>query len=224
MQSGLAIIYQELNLVNTMSVGENVFLGRFKEMKGMRGTHAKARELLDSIGCKVPTTRLVSELSVSEKQMVEIAKALSFKSKLIIMDEPSSSLTGEELVELAMIIKQLKEQGISIIYISHKLAEVFEFCDVVSVMRDGRIIDTKAKTEFTRNELITKMVGRTIENEYPPRPHCVGAPLLEVRIDQHAEAARHLLHPAPGGDPRAWWGWSARAGPRSSARSSAPTR
>ncbi len=181
MQSGLAIIYQELNLVNTMSVGENVFLGRFKEMKGMRGTHAKAREILDSIGCKVSTTRLVSELSMSEKQMVEIAKALSFKSKLIIMDEPSSSLTGEELVELAKIIRQLKEQGISIIYISHKLAEIFEFCDVVSVMRDGRIIDTKAKSEFTRNELITKMVGRTIENEYPPRPQCVGAPLLEVR-------------------------------------------
>jgi len=181
MLSGLAIIYQELNLVNTMSVGENVFLGRFKEMKGMRGTHAKARELLDSIGCKVPTTRLVSDLSVSEKQMVEIAKALSFQSKLIIMDEPSSSLTGEELVELATIIQQLKARGISIIYISHKLAEIFEFCDVVSVMRDGRIIDTKPKSEFTRNELITKMVGRTIENEYPPRPQCVGAPLLEVK-------------------------------------------
>jgi ribose transport system ATP-binding protein len=181
MQSGLAIIYQELNLVNTMSVGENVFLGRFREMKGMRGTHARARELLDSIGCKLSTTKLVSELSVSEKQMVEIAKALSFKSKLIIMDEPSSSLTGEELVELAKIIRQLKEQGISIIYISHKLAEIFEFCDVVSVMRDGRIIDTKPRSEFTRNELITKMVGRTIENEYPPRPQSVGAPLLEVR-------------------------------------------
>ncbi|HVO19579.1 MAG TPA: sugar ABC transporter ATP-binding protein [Anaeromyxobacter sp.] len=181
MQMGLAIIYQELNLVNTMSVGENVFLGRFREMQGMRGTHAKAREILDSIACKVPTTKLVSELSVSEKQMVEIAKALSFKSKLIIMDEPSSSLTGEELVELAKIIRQLKEQGISIIYISHKLAEVFDFCDVVSVMRDGRIIDTKPRSEFTRNELITKMVGRTIENEYPPRPQAVGAPLLEVK-------------------------------------------
>ena len=181
MQSGLSIIYQELNLVNTMSVGENVFLGRFREMKGMRGTHARAREILDSIGSSVSTGKLVSELSVSQKQMVEIAKALSFKSKLIIMDEPSSSLTGEELVELAKIIKHLKEQGISIIYISHKLAEIFEFCDVVSVMRDGRIVDTKPKTEFTRNELITKMVGRTIENEYPPRPHCVGAPLLEVR-------------------------------------------
>jgi ABC-type sugar transport system ATPase subunit len=128
MKRGLAIIYQELNLVNTMSVGENIFLGRFREMKGMRGTHAKAKELLENIGSKVSTTKLVSDLSVSEKQMVEIAKALSFKSKLIIMDEPSSSLTSEEVVELAKIIRQLKEQGISIIYISHKLDEIFEFC------------------------------------------------------------------------------------------------
>jgi len=186
MQSGLAIIYQELNLVNTMSVGENVFLGRFAEMKGMRGTHARAKELLDSIGCEVSTYKLVAELSVSQKQMVEIAKALSFKSKLIIMDEPSSSLTGEEMCELVKIIRQLRERGISIIYISHKLDEIFEFCDVVTVMRDGRVVDTKPKGEFTRNELITKMVGRTIENEYPPRPARVGGPLMEVRsINTH---------------------------------------
>ena len=185
-QRGLAIIYQELNLVNTMSVGENIFLGRFKEMKGMRGTHARARELLDSIDCRISTTKLVSELSVSTKQMVEIAKALSFKSKLIIMDEPSSSLTAEEMTELVNIIHQLKAQGISIIYISHKLDEIFEFCDIVSVMRDGRVIDTKPKSDFTRNELITKMVGRTIENEYPPRPRSVGETLMEVRsINTH---------------------------------------
>jgi ribose transport system ATP-binding protein len=186
MQRGLAIIYQELNLVNTMSVGENVFLGRFKEVKGMRGTHARAREILESIGCKVSTTKLVSELSVSQKQMVEIAKALSFESKLIIMDEPSSSLTSEEMCELVKIIRQLKERGISIIYISHKLDEIFEFCDIVSVMRDGHVIDTKPKVDFTRNELITKMVGRTIENEYPGRPQCVGETLMEVRsINTH---------------------------------------
>ena len=181
MQRGLAIIYQELNLVNTMSVGENIFLGRFKEMKGMRGTHLAARELLDRIDCKIDTHKLVSELSVSEKQMVEIAKALSFKSKLIIMDEPSSSLTAEELVELVKIIHQLREQGLSIIYISHKLDEIFDFCDVVTIMRDGQIIDTKAKLDLTRDEMITKMVGRSIENEYPERPQNVGATLMEVR-------------------------------------------
>lgn len=181
MQRGLAIIYQELNLVNTMSVGENIFLGRFREMKGMRGTHTQARALLDRIQCKIDTYKLVSELSVSQKQMVEIAKALSFKSKLIIMDEPSSSLTAEELVELVEIIHQLKAEGISIIYISHKLDEIFDFCDVVTIMRDGEIIDTKAKTDLTRSEMIAKMVGRSIENEYPERPNNVGGPLLEVR-------------------------------------------
>jgi ribose transport system ATP-binding protein len=181
MHRGLAIIYQELNLVNSMSVGENIFLGRFKEMKGMRGTHAKARELLDSIGCKVSTTKLVSELSVSTKQMVEISKALSFQSKLIIMDEPSTSLTGEEMSLLVKIIHQLKAQGISIIYISHKLEEIFDFCDVVTVMRDGNVIDTKPRGEFTRDELITKMVGRTIENEYPERSRQVGETLMEVK-------------------------------------------
>ncbi len=118
MQKGLSIIYQEFNLVKTMSVGENIFLGRFKEMKGMRGTHEKARELLDSIGCNISTHKLVSELSVSERQMIEIAKALSFDSKLIIMDEPSSSLTTEEMRKLVDIINQLKEKGITIERIS----------------------------------------------------------------------------------------------------------
>lgn len=106
---------------------------------------------------------------------------LSFKSKLIIMDEPSSSLTAEELVELVEIIHQLKAEGISIIYISHKLDEIFDFCDVVTIMRDGEIIDTKAKDDLTRAEMIVKMVGRSIENEYPERPNNVGSTLMEVR-------------------------------------------
>jgi ribose transport system ATP-binding protein len=181
MKRGLSIIYQELNLVNTMTVGENIFLGRFSEMGGMRGTHAKAKELLTSIGSTIDTYKLVSELSVSEKQMVEIVKALSFDSKLIIMDEPSSSLTADEMKELVKIIHHLKEKGISIIYISHKLDEIFEFCSIVTIMRDGHVIDTKPITGLTRGEMISKMVGRTIENEYPERPQCVGETLLEVR-------------------------------------------
>ncbi len=181
MKRGLSIIYQELNLVNTMTVGENIFLGRFKELNGMRGTHAKAKELLTSIGSTIDTYKLVSEISVSEKQMVEIAKALSFDSKLIIMDEPSSSLTADEMKKLVKIIHHLKDKGISIIYISHKLAEIFSFCDIVTVMRDGHVIDTKPISEITRSEMIAKMVGRTIENEYPERPDCVGETLMEVR-------------------------------------------
>lgn len=181
MRSGLAIIYQELNLVNTLSVGENIFLGRFNEMKGMRGIHAKAKELLKSINSKVESTTLVGDLSVSEKQMVEIAKALSFESKLIIMDEPSSSLTNDEMKQLKIIIQQLRSQGIAMIYISHKLDEIFDFCDVVTVLRDGKVIDTKPIEDLTRSEMISKMVGRTIENEYPELPDSVGDVLLEVK-------------------------------------------
>lgn len=178
---GMSIIYQELNLVHTMSVGENVFLGRFKEMGGMRGTHSKAKALLESIGANLDTHQLVDELSVSEKQMVEIAKALSFESKLIIMDEPSSSLTQDEMNKLIRVIKQLKEKGITIIYISHKLDEIFELCNRVTIMRDGHVIDTKPTSAITRDEMISKMVGRTIENEFPERPDCVGETLLEVK-------------------------------------------
>jgi ribose transport system ATP-binding protein len=181
MQMGLSIIYQELNLVNTMTVGENIFLGRFKEMKGMRGTHLAAAKLLQSISCDIDTNRLVAELSVSQKQMVEITKALSFDSKLIIMDEPSSSLTSDEMKELVQIIHQLKAKGISIIYISHKLDEIFDFCDEVTVMRDGKVVDNKPIAEISRNEMISLMVGRSIENEFPERPRCAGEVLMQVR-------------------------------------------
>ena len=180
MNMGLSIIYQELNLINTMSVGENIFLGRFGEMGGRTGVHSKARILLDSIGCKIDTQKQVSELSVSDKQMIEIAKALSFDSKLIIMDEPSSSLTSDEMQELVKIIHDLKNKGISIIYITHKLDEIFNFCDVVTVMRDGHVIDTRDVNAISRNEMISMMVGRTVENEYPPRPNSVGETVLEI--------------------------------------------
>jgi ribose transport system ATP-binding protein len=181
MERGLSIIYQELNLVNTMTVGENIFLGRFAEVGGMKGTHQKAREVLDRIGSKIGTWSYVQNLSVSHKQMVEIAKALSFNSKLIIMDEPSSSLTHDEMRELVEIIHQLKSQGISVIYISHKLDEIFEFCDMVTVMRDGQVVGTNAVKDFTRREMVSMMVGRSIENEFPERPRTAEGPLMEVK-------------------------------------------
>lgn len=178
---GLSIIYQEFNLVNTLTVGENIFLGRYSEMKGLKNSHKKARELLDSIGSTIDTNRLVGDLSAAEKQMVEITKALSFSSKLIIMDEPSSSLTADELKQLFKIIDDLRNKGVTIIYISHKLDEIFQLCDVVTILRDGKLIDTKQIGELTRTEMISKMIGREIENEYPHRPQCAGETILEVR-------------------------------------------
>lgn len=123
----------------------------------------------------------MEDLSVSEKQMVEICKALSFHSKLIIMDEPSTTLTNEEMKRLISIINALRSKGITIIYISHKLDEIFELCDRVTIMRDGHVIDTRNTTEMNRADMIAKMVGRTIENEYPPRAQKVGETILEVR-------------------------------------------
>ena len=186
---GLSIIYQELNLVNSMSVGENIFLGRFKELKGMKGVHRQAKELLDSIGCKINTYTLVEKLSVSEKQMVEIAKALSFRSKLIIMDEPSSSLTEEELEGLYQIIDGLKQKGLAIIYISHKMDEIFRLCETVTIMRDGNVIETNNIGAYTREDIIAKMVGRSIEMEFPERPRSQGNVLMEVN---HLNS--HKLH------------------------------
>ena len=167
---GLSIIYQEFNLVNTLTVGENIFLGRFREKRGLRNMHREARALLDSIGSTISTTTNVEDLSASEKQMVEICKALSFDSKLIIMDEPSSSLTADELKQLFKIIHDLREKGIAIIYISHKLDEIFELCDIVTILRDGYVVETKPIEDLTRDELIAKMIGRDLGNEYPPRP------------------------------------------------------
>jgi len=181
LKRGLSIIYQEFNLVNTLTVGENIFLGRFSEMKGMRNIHKKARELLDSIGSTISTYKLVGELSAAEKQMVEITKALSFNSKLIIMDEPSSSLTADELKRLFSIIGDLRRKGVTVIYISHKLDEIFELCDIVTIIRDGKVIDTRPIGDLDRNEMIAKMIGREIENEYPARPHCAGETLMEVK-------------------------------------------
>ena len=178
---GLSIIYQEFNLVNTLTVGENVFLGRFSEMKGMRNIHKKARELLDSIGSTISTNKLVGDLSAAEKQMVEITKALSFNSKLIIMDEPSSSLTADELKRLFTIIGDLRKKGVTVIYISHKLDEIFMLCDVVTIIRDGKVIDSKPVGELTRNDMIAKMIGREIEKEFPERPHAAGDTLMEVK-------------------------------------------
>jgi ribose transport system ATP-binding protein len=179
---GLSIIYQEFNLVNTLTVGENIFLGRYREMKGLKNIHKEARKLLDSIGSTINTHAYVEELSASEKQMVEICKALSFDSKLIIMDEPSSSLTADELKQLFQLIHDLREKGISIIYISHKLDEIFKLCDIVTILRDGYVVVTKPIEEMTRDEMIAKMIGRDLGDEFPPRPNCVGEEsVMEVK-------------------------------------------
>ena len=170
---GQSIIFQELNLIDALSVAENIYLGRLSEKKrkaiDWKKINSDAADLMKQVGYDLDPKTLIRELSVAQKQMVEIAKALSFNARIIIMDEPSATLTTNEVKNLFRIVRSLKENGVTVIYISHKLEEVFEICDRVSVMRDGRLISTKNIEDVTRRSIIEDMVGRTVEQEYPKR-------------------------------------------------------
>ena len=182
-QNGISIIFQELNLVNGLSIAENIFAGRLKEGRGSirwREIRKKAKEYLDRIGFDIDPKTEVGKLSVAGKQMVEIAKALSYNAQLILMDEPSASLTQNELEKLFAIIRDLKEKGIAVIYISHRLEEIYSICDTVTVMRDGQIIGTSAVADITKDKLVEMMVGREINETYPPREHNIGEEILRV--------------------------------------------
>jgi ribose transport system ATP-binding protein len=168
---GIRIIYQELNLLPYMTVTENIFLGReprtrFGLIDGRRMYH-EAANLLNRLGMRLDLHKPVGELTVATQQMVEIAKALSQKADLIVMDEPSAILAGHELEQLFGIIKSLVEQGVTIVYISHRLNEVFEVADDVTVLKDGAVVGTKPIGEVTRSSLIHMMVGRSLDEVFP---------------------------------------------------------
>ncbi len=171
---GISIIFQELNLVPHLSVAENIFMGRLrregKKLIDWKQVYQKAGALMERIGYPIDTRTAVEKLSVAQKQMVEIAKAISYSNtKLILMDEPSATLTNRECEKLFEVIRSLKEQGISVIYISHKLEEIAELCEWVTILRDGKIIDTGAVSDFTKDDMISKMIGREISDKFPAR-------------------------------------------------------
>ena len=172
-RAGISIIFQEFNLLYTLSVAENIFvnrlMGKNRKVVDWHKLNERAETLLKSIGYALDVKRPVSSLSVAESQMVEIAKALSFNAKLILMDEPSATLTSKELETFFGVMKKLKNQGITIVYISHKLDEIFKLCDTTTVIRDGKVIDSKPTCEYNKNGIIHKMVGRSVDNEYPQR-------------------------------------------------------
>jgi ribose transport system ATP-binding protein len=171
---GISIIFQELNLISSLSVAENIYLGRLPKnnigLVNWNLVYENSKRILNKIGYNLDPRTLVSELSIAQMQMVEIAKALSFENtKLILMDEPSATLTNKECETLFSVIKELKSQGVSVIYISHKLEEVFEICEWVTVLRDGQIIDSLPIRNLTKDEIVTKMIGREIVNKFPKR-------------------------------------------------------
>ena len=182
MATGISIIYQELNLVQFMTVAENIFLGREPRNRfGVIDTRRMAKEsadLLDRLGAQLSPSARIGDLTVASQQMVEIAKALSQNADLIVMDEPSAILAGQELDSLFATIRSLVEQGVTIIYISHRLNEVFEIADDVTVLKDGRVVAAQPISEVTRARLIQMMVGRPLEEIFPRAARPRGAPVL----------------------------------------------
>ena len=169
---GIAMIHQELDVIDDLTVAENVFLGseprRFilVDRKTMR---ARTQALLDRVGAGFSPNTLVGDLSIAGKQLVEIAKALSHDAKVLIMDEPTAVLTERETESLFRVIDELRGQGVTVIYISHRLAEVERLCDRVTVLRDGRLVETVSKGSFSQADLARMMVGRDLGDFYPPK-------------------------------------------------------
>jgi ribose transport system ATP-binding protein len=181
---GIEVIYQEFNLVPTLSCAENIMMGESVGSNiffNSKLVEAKAAEILKQFAVAIDPKKLVQELSIAEQQIIEIAKAVSKNIKILIMDEPSAPLSVAEVEIMFDIIKQLKQKGVTIIYISHRLEEVFRISDRVSVMRDGCYVATKNTKETNRQELIKLMVGRELKESYPPRKKLAGDIALEVK-------------------------------------------
>ncbi|MXX84713.1 MAG: sugar ABC transporter ATP-binding protein [Chloroflexi bacterium] len=191
--SGISIIYQELALVPQMSVAENIFMGR--EPRNALGIldlgwlRARAEELLSRLGVTLDTRSPVSELTIAQQQLVEIAKALSQDADLIVMDEPSAILAGGELDQLFAIIAALKAQGVTIVYISHRLEEVFRIADEVTVLKDGEVVDSRPIQQLDRATLVRLMVGRSLEEIFPQTDHAQG----ELRLSAEGIATDSIL-------------------------------
>ena len=172
---GVAVVYQELIQFEAMTVMDNLFMG-MKDGKGLfvddKARAAKTRELLAQFNCTVHPRTLIRELSVANRQIIEIAKAVVKNAKVIIMDEPTAAITVEEQENLFRIVRELKAKNITVIYISHRLEELFEICDRVSVFRDGQFVTTRNIADTDKQNLISLMVGRELSETYPPKPPC----------------------------------------------------
>ncbi len=172
-QNGISVIYQELSVINELSIQENLFIGHlplkklgFVNVVDYDEMNSRAKQLLEAVGLKRDPKTFVEELSISEKQQVEIAKALASDSKILIMDEPTASLTNSEISHLFAIVRKLKKQGKGIVFISHKLGEIMAIGDRVTVLKDGGYVGTKSISEVTQDDLVTMMVGRQVAKNY----------------------------------------------------------
>lgn len=184
-EAGIGVVYQELNLVPSLSIMENIFLGDkvgnkkflpdFKEMK------KRSEEILSDLGVKIDVSTQVQMLSTAQMQIVEIAKAVVKNCKVLIMDEPSASIPMAEVNNMFRIVRRLKEKGVAVIYISHRLEELFELCDRVTVFRDGQFVVTRNVADITKKDLIKYMIGRELTEKFPVRNVKIGEPVLELK-------------------------------------------
>lgn len=181
---GVAMVHQELNQALKRSVMDNIWLGRYPKIAGItvneRKMYRDTKEVFEELGLDFDPRRIMGTMSVSQRQMIEIAKAVSYKSKIIVLDEPTSSLTEEEVERLFKIIDMLRDRGVGIVYISHKMAEIKRISDEITIMRDGQWIATKPSDELEMNDIIRLMVGRELTNQFPPKTNVPGEVYLKV--------------------------------------------
>jgi len=196
---GITVIYQDFNLIPHLSIARNIFLGHESQVGSRfflnkKLLNQKSRELLTTLGIQLDPKRFIADLTVAEKQMVEIARALSLESKIVLMDEPSGPLSEHEVNFLFRIIQTLKENGVAIVYVSHRLEEIFQITDRVSVLRDGTLITTKPISDIDLNEVIHLMVGREITDYFPKQIHGKGEVILEVEGTGHNDRLQLTVH------------------------------
>lgn len=194
LENGVAMVHQELNQALKRNVMDNLWLGRYPKIAGAMVNEKKiyddTKAVFKELGIDVDPKRIMSTMPVSQRQMVEIAKAVSYNSKVIVFDEPTSSLTEQEVEHLFEIINMLRDRGCGIIYISHKMAEILRISDEVTIMRDGQYVATRPSSELTTDEIIRLMVGRELTNQFPPKTNTPGEVALEV---EHLTAQYSLL-------------------------------
>lgn len=181
---GISIIYQELNLIQRITVAENIFLGRYPKKMGVvqwNKMKQDAKALFDSLGIEMNPGAMLRELSLAQQQIVEIMKAISINAKVVIMDEPTSSLSHNETEILFRIIRMLKERGTAVIFITHRLEEIYTICDRMTILRDGCYVGTRDVKDVKKDEMIEMMIGRQLTNQYPQRNHEIGSVVLEVK-------------------------------------------
>ena len=185
LEKGVAMVHQELNQALSRSVMDNIWLGRYPKRAGFfvsdKEMEQKTREIFEELGLSIDPRRRMSEMSVAERQMAEIAKAVSYDAKIIVLDEPTSSLADEEVGHLFRIIGTLKERGCGIIYISHKMEEILQISDEITVMRDGAHVATAPAHTLSMEKIISLMVGRDLTDRYPPKNEKLGEVVLEIK-------------------------------------------